>query len=225
MRRARITVRHMYEEAMKEEDSDKRKAKIAWALHSESKLEKMISYAQSEPALEARKFEETFDSDPYLFNCANGVLDLRTGKLSDHDPKYRITKLSPIACGESADCPEFSAWLALTCKGDGSLVEYLLRFMGYCLSGLTQEQCFWLFYGPTKTGKSTFIKILRGLMGDYATTLPEAAVVVNRFANQEHALAELAGVRLATLVEIRQGARYDEAKLKQITGQDRIGAS
>jgi P4 family phage/plasmid primase-like protien len=225
MRKARETVRHMYEVALAESDSDTRKTKLNWAIRSESRLEKMVSYAASESKLVARSFNETFDLDKYLFNCANGVLNLRTGELLPHDQKYRITKLSPVGYDSEAACTEFMAWLTLTCNGSAALVEYLLRFIGYCLSGLTEEQCFWLFYGPTKTGKSTFIRLLRGLMGDYATTLPEGAVIMNRFSNQEHALAELAGVRLATLVEVRQGADYDEAKLKQITGQDRIGAS
>ena len=225
MRRARATVHHMYAEALGEPDRDDRKKKMRWARQSESRLEKIVGYACSEKALEVRKFNDTFDIDPYVFNCANGILNLRTGELIAHDRRARLTKITKVTYDPDAKCPKFENWLLETCGGSENLKCYLIRFMGYCLSGLTEEQSFWMFYGPTKTGKSTFVKLMRNLLGEYATSLPETAIVVNRFGNPEHALAELANVRLATLVEIGQGKRYDEAKLKQITGQDWIGAS
>ena len=224
-RRARATIKHLYEEAINEPEKERRKAKLAWAVASEGRVERIVKYAESESALEAFRFSEAFDRDDYLFNCANGVLNLKTGELTPHNQRYRITRLSPVAYDPRARCPEFEIWLALTCGGDRELAEYLMRFVGYSASGLTTEQCFWLFYGPTKTGKSTFIRLVRGLLGDYSSTLPEGAVLVSSTSNPEHALAELAGTRLATLVELRAGVRYDEGKLKQITGQDKIGAS
>jgi putative DNA primase/helicase len=225
MRRARATVRRMYEEALGEPDDEQRKKRMTWALQSESRLEKIVEYARSEKALEVRKFNDTFDLDPYLFNCANGILNLKTGELAAHNSQARLTKITKIAYNAEATCPRFEQWLLDGCGSSENLQAYLIRFMGYCLSGLTEEQSFWMLYGPTKTGKSTFVKLMRNLLGEYATSLPESAVVVNRFGNPEHALAELANVRLATLVEIAQGKSYDEAKLKQITGQDWIGAS
>jgi putative DNA primase/helicase len=229
MRRARETVAVLYDEAARlpvsENSTSERKAKLKRAINAESSLDKIVNYASSERALEVMKFSETFDLDHYLLNCANGILDLRTGELQSHDSAKRLTKLTAIAYDADATCPKFEKWLLDTCGGSERLKSYLVLLMGYCLSGLTEEICFWMFYGTSKTGKSTFVKILRHLLGEYATSLPESAVVVNHFGNPEHALAELANVRLATLVEIAQGKRYDEAKVKQITGQDWIGAS
>lgn len=34
------------------------------------------------------------DADPWLFNVANGTLDLRTMELGEHDPADRITKVT-----------------------------------------------------------------------------------------------------------------------------------
>jgi putative DNA primase/helicase len=225
MRCARATVGRRYEEALAETDDEQRKKRMTWALQSESRLEKMVGYASSETRLEVKRFDETFDLDPYLLNCANGILDLRTGELQPHNPAARMTLLTRVPYDPEARCPKFTQWLLDTCGGSVSLKDYLIRFIGYCLSGLTNEQAFWMLFGQSKTGKSTFIKILRHLLDEYATTLPEAAVVVTYHGNPEHALAQLANVRLATLVEIEKGKRYDEPKLKQITGQDWIGAS
>ena len=45
------------------------------------------------------------DADPYLLNCSNGTVNLRTGRLWPHDPADRITKVAagsfdPEARGE-----------------------------------------------------------------------------------------------------------------------------
>ncbi len=232
MRRGRETVKRLYEIAIDlpagEEGSDAAKARKA-AFHRASSAERtipqFIRLARSEPALEAMKFGESFDLDAYLFNCAVGTVNLRTGDLLPPDPAKRITMLSPIGYDPNATAPQFEMFLLHACAGSKDLLEYLVRLMGYFLSGLTDEQSFWLFQGPSKTSKTTFINVIRGLMGDYATTLPESAVMMNPRTNEEHGLAQLAGVRLATMVEIGQGKRYDEAKLKQITGQDIISAS
>src|SRR5699024_12253451 len=49
----------------------------------------VLAIASSLPAL--RVATSDLDADPYLFNCANGTLDLRTRTLRPHDPADRIT--------------------------------------------------------------------------------------------------------------------------------------
>src|SRR5699024_8924063 len=41
--------------------------------------------------------EEGFDSHPHLLNVANGVVDLRTGDLLPHAPKYTLIKITDIS--------------------------------------------------------------------------------------------------------------------------------
>ena len=40
--------------------------------------------------------EAAVDRDPWLLNCANGTVDLRTGEIKPHDPDDYITKLCPV---------------------------------------------------------------------------------------------------------------------------------
>ena len=40
----------------------------------------------------------TFDQQPDLLNVGNGVVDLRTGELRDHDPALLLTTLTPVHC-------------------------------------------------------------------------------------------------------------------------------
>src|SRR5688572_19911770 len=40
---------------------------------------------------------DDLDTDPFLLNCTNGTLDLRTGQLLVHDPAQLITKVTAAA--------------------------------------------------------------------------------------------------------------------------------
>ena len=135
-----------------------------------------------------------------------------------------ITRLVAVAYDKEAQCPEFEKFLNRTFQEKESLITYMQNLVGYCLSGLTKEHAFWFFYGPTNTSKSTFVELLRLLCGEYGTTIPKNAIVVDKFKNQDHALAELAGARMATNTELTSDQRLDEAAVKMITGQDPIKA-
>lgn len=225
MRYARQTVLSLYDEARQITESDKARIDaMKWAIESEGRIHKIVTDAQSELALEVRNYAETFDLDPLLLNCENGTYSFKEKRLLPHDASRHLSKITRIRYDEAATCPRTEAWLLEACGGSQALADYLWRLAGYVLTGLGGAQSFWIFHGPTKTGKSTFIKLLRRLAGTYGTSLPEAAVTINRFSNQDYAMAELAGVRLATLVEIAEGKRFDEGKIKQITGQDYIKA-
>lgn len=48
--------------------------------------------ASSQPGI--RVDVAQLDADPYLFNCRNGVVDLHTLELRQHDPRDDITKMA-----------------------------------------------------------------------------------------------------------------------------------
>ncbi|RWU03470.1 DNA primase, partial [Anoxybacillus flavithermus] len=84
------TVRNIYKEAMEEEDTDRRKALNEHAVKSEyrGKIEAMISLARSMVPI----VPEKFDQDKMIFNCKNGIMDLKTGQLLTHD---RLNQQTP----------------------------------------------------------------------------------------------------------------------------------
>src|SRR5205814_8473029 len=65
------------------QDGLEKPGKIIERILRSSSVSTMIHLAR--PHLAARI--DMFDADPWLFNCANGTLDLRTGSLRPHDPK------------------------------------------------------------------------------------------------------------------------------------------
>ena len=79
-------------------------------------------------------------------------------------------------------------------------------------------------YGTGANGKSRFTDALAGLMGDYHTTAPIETFIASNVDRHPTDLAGLMGARLVTAVETEQGRRWAEAKIKTITGGDRVKA-
>lgn len=165
-----------------------------------------------------------FDRDPLLLNTPDGILDLRTGQLEPHDRTGLMTKIAgagPLAAG---DCPTFKRYLDEATGGDQALQKYLQRVAGYCLTGSIEEHCILFFYGPGGSGKSTFLLVLQDLLGDYAVNAAMQTFVVSHGQRHETELAHLFGARAVVASEVEEGMRWDEAKLKAISGGDKITA-
>lgn len=145
-------------------------------------------------------------------------------KFYPHRREDYITKVAPVIYDPKATCPQFREFLSQTFHGSTPLIDYMLRLAGYFLTGYTTEQKWWMFYGPTASGKSTIIKILHGVMGDYAPALPENYFLLSKNDNTDFVTANLCGVRLATCVETNEGKRLNVARIKALTGEDMISA-
>jgi putative DNA primase/helicase len=170
---------------------------------------------------------EEFDTHPMLLNCANGVLDLETGELRAHDRALLLSKLIPVEYpSEVATCPRWLWFLQRVLDKDAELIAYLQRAIGYSLTGDTREGCLHFLYGGGRNGKSTFLRLLAALLGDYSveadfTTFTHDATRVGPESNQ---LARLAGTRLVRAVEPEEGRRLNESLVKLLTGEDTITA-
>ena len=169
---------------------------------------------------------EDLDADPWAFNCLNGTVDLRTGKLRPHNRADLITKLAPVEYDPDAKCPGWLEALDLYFAGDQVLIEFLRRLVGYSLTGLTSGQVLAILYGSGTNGKSTFVDVLHHVFGDYAHQAP-AEMLMHRDRGRGGAtpeLADLHGRRFVAAIETGDGRRLDEALIKQLTGGDKIRA-
>lgn len=163
-----------------------------------------------------------YDADPMAFNCENGTIDLRTGLLAPHRADGLHTKISPVRFGAPEEqCPRWMQFLReITCD-DEELVAYFQRVVGYILTGSTTEQCFFLFYGMGANGKSTFINVLKHLLGAYGEQTDFTTFMdMNRGASPRNDLAKLVGKRLVVSPEGGEGKSLDEPVVKQFTGGD-----
>jgi len=109
--------------------------------------------------------------------------------------------------------------------GNLDMIEFLQRAVGYSLTGETSEQCFFLLYGTGANGKTTFLEVMRTILGDYAMHSPaETFMVKQNGAGIPNDLARLRGARYVTVVESDDGQRIAEPLVKMVTGGDTITA-
>jgi putative DNA primase/helicase len=201
---------------------DRQKNISNWAINSQSvfRLEAMVKVARAKLIIEP----DQLDTDPWLLNCRNGMLDLKQGKLLPHDPKKFLSNLCDVEFDPEAKCP---AWINFTreiTSGNEELTQYLQRLVGYCLTGETVEQAMFIFQGSGLNGKSTFLETIKFVMSDYAAKAQAESFLKKKNERINNDIAGLAGKRLAIASEVAKGRSLDESLVKELTGGDSITA-
>jgi putative DNA primase/helicase len=227
MRRAKATVKTIFIEASEAATVDEAKALAKWAIKSQSKknLTDMVTLTQSELTIPVLPNE--LDADPFLFNCANGTLDLRSGVLREHRREDLITKLSPVIYDADARDEVFEKFLDDSTGGDEQLKTFVQRAAGYSLTGDTREEVLFFIYGSTASGKSTLVDALKATLGEeeYAKTADfEAFLARKNVGGARNDIADLAGARFVASIEVDEGKKLAEGLIKMITGGDTVKA-
>jgi len=163
-----------------------------------------------------------WDADPWLINTAGGVMDLQTGRMRSHERSDRMTKIATAT--PRGVCPLWRAFLIDVTGGDADLAAYLQRVVGYCLTGITSEHALFFLYGTGANGKSVFVNVITTILGDYAANAPMDTFMETRTDRHPTDLAGLRGARFVSSIETEQGRRWNESKVKAITGGDKVSA-
>lgn len=168
---------------------------------------------------------ETFDKDIHLLNTQNGYIDLRSGKLKEHDKEKYFTKIASIEYTDTIDCPMWTDFLNQIFAGDQDIIDYMQRAVGYSLSGSVEEQVMFILHGFGRNGKSVFLDIITEMIGSYTVNIqPQTIMVKNQSSGANSDIARLNGARLVTTTEPNDGVRFDEGLVKQLTGGDKVTA-
>jgi putative DNA primase/helicase len=219
---AEETVRQIYREAAEAQDPEERAKLAKWAVASESRQRIAAMIELAAPMCLASPNE--FDADDWLLNLENGVLNLRTFEFMPHDPDLKLTKLAPVTYDPNADCPKWKAFLQRIFNNNERLIRFVQRAVGYSLTGSTREQCLFFLHGTGANGKSTFLEVIRALLGDYAVTAEFSTFVADRKNSVRNDIARLHSARLVTAIEVGEGKRFAEELIKTLTGGDTVAA-
>lgn len=163
------------------------------------------------------------DADPFLLNCPNGVLDLRTGQLGQHHPALLLTKMTGAAFDPAADGPQFRKFIERV-QPDPQMRDYIGRILGHALEGRVTVHVLPIFYGAGANGKGTLIAAVLAALGDYADAADPQLLTARTFDAHPTSVADLHGTRLAVLHEGDAGRYLAEGTVKRLTGGDRIKA-
>lgn len=177
--------------------------------------------------------DEDFDTDNLLFNCSNCTINLADGTKHAHTASDMITKISPVVYDPKSSSSKLDKFMNDIFQNDQSLIDYLYRVMGYSITGLTKEECFFILLGEsTRNGKSTLMSMFSYLLGGDAESGYMKDINVETLAQRKYMdgsspkpdIAKLKGARMVTCGEPSEDFNMDEAKLKTMTGGDRITA-
>jgi len=168
--------------------------------------------------------ESSWDNAPYLLPVTNGTLDLRTGRLGPHRVEDRLTAIVDLEYDEAAQCPNWNRFVNDVTSNNRELARFLQCVVGYTLTGTTQEQVIFILFGPGANGKTTFLEVVRSLLGTYARQTPNATFSARNQDGIRDDLARLSGARFVTSTELESGHQLSEVLVKQLTGGDPVTA-
>jgi len=183
------------------------------------RIKAMVMLAQSVPDIQVNVSD--LDPDHMKLNVANGTVDLKTGDLLPHCKDDLITKSTGVIFDKKAECPQWQDFLNKIMAGKKSLINYLQLIIGYALTGLTKEQCFFIFNGYGANGKSTFFELIRKMLGHYAAHTPPTTLLKSHLGIRSD-LARLKGTRFVSAVETGIGNKLNEPLTKELTGGDPV---
>ncbi|MDL2318236.1 phage/plasmid primase, P4 family [Eubacteriales bacterium OttesenSCG-928-A19] len=173
------------------------------------------------------RFEE-FDADPFVFNCQNGTLNLKTGQFTAHNPADLLSKVSGAWFDPAAQCERWERFIDEVMQDDADKALFLQKAMGYALTGDTRRECFFILYGPkSRNGKGTTMETYMNLMGDYGKSAKPDTIAQKQTPNgsgPSEDIARLAGARFVNISEPDQRLVLSAALVKTLTGNDTITA-
>lgn len=225
---AKETCQFVYNRALElaKEDSNPNElfsvAKYAITAQNASQIDDIIKMASKEKGIRVK--HQDFDANSYIFNLQNGTYDLKADVFREHRITDNITKIVGYNYDKDSRCPFWKQTLRLVFRDDKRKIQFLQRFIGYCLTGAVDEQCFLFFYGQGKNGKSTITSALEMLFGEYFCKSPSDMLMFHKTERISNDIARLAGARLVVCDEVQDGLKLDEARVKNLTGGDSITA-
>lgn len=185
---------------------------------NQSRIKSLASMLEDELFVPDRTVMEKQDERKRYINMRNGLFNLDTFELEAHRPELYFTTQLGFDYNEEADCPVFRKYLNTSLvypdgQTDPSLMMLATEALAYSLTARTDMKAsFWLV-GQKDSGKSTFISMIKALMGDLHTTIDLTQLGINRFL-----LSSIVGKRVVTFTEASSSTMLPDALYKAVTG-------
>ena len=175
--------------------------------------------------------EKDIDNNIYLINLQNGTYDLNKMELRKHSYKDLITKIANVEYIPGAQSDILDDFMNSIFSENQELIQYIYRVLGLCLSGEISPEAFWIFLGETtRNGKSTLLNTFAYMLGGpsgYAMNCDISSLAKKKYYNGSSPssdIARLKGARFVVASEPPRDFCLDEAKIKALTGGDKITA-
>jgi P4 family phage/plasmid primase-like protien len=169
------------------------------------------------------------NKNPLLVNFQNGVGYIPTGKLMKPHPSHLC---SLMAGGEYHRKPietrsRFKEFLLDVANGDEEVVRWKILYLGYCLSGYTDEELIVFWWGEGGNGKGALKQAILAAWGDYGIICSKHIFMKSKDDTASAAtshLAQLQGIRMGIADELDDGKIINAATIKEQTRGGSISA-
>ncbi|MFD3513339.1 phage/plasmid primase, P4 family [Streptomyces sp. NPDC058657] len=189
-------------------------------------MKALLTQAKASPALTLDP--DVLDGDAYALCTPEGVVDLHTGDMRKPSPitdrHSRATSVAP----ENMPTPRWHKFLRDTFGDDDKGLEtigFLHLLLGYSITGDVGAQVLPFLFGAGANGKSVLLDVMIQILGDYADAAPPGFLMEKgKFSEHSTELTELHGRRIMVCSELKPNDKFDESRVKLLTGGDRIKA-
>lgn len=200
------------------EASSKEAAAFRKQLLKNAGLNSALTLAATDPRITID--QKLLDAHPGELNTPGGIINLHTGKLLPSDPAKLHTR-SALCAPEASPTPMWDQFLTDTFEGHPGIVDYVQQLAGYSATGYIKSQILPFLYGAGANGKSVVAEVIQRLLGDYAEPAPANFLMVTGIQHPTE-IARLQGARMVVASEVSEGSKFDESKVKQLTGGDTL---
>lgn len=187
---------------------------------SEKSTTAMLKMLRGMPGIEVSR--KDFDANPWLLNCTNGTLNLKTAQLQPFNPDDLISRQAKVNWnGNAAPGTKMDDFLTRVLPNAGTR-GYLQEALGYTISGDISLQSMFTHLGSGANGKSVMMKLLSKLLGNYAQMVPTQAVNARVTSAASPDIARMQGLRFLLVQETQQGLKLDEEKVKSLSSETQV---
>jgi P4 family phage/plasmid primase-like protien len=152
----------------------------------------------------------------------NKIINLRDGTVRYRTQEDYFTYFCDVEPTEEKS-PLFNDFISQIMCNNKENIEYLQKILGYCISGETSSQCFYLFYGTGSNGKSLLLKLLQKILNTaYKTSSKKIFINSGKDAGAE--LVDIKNARLLTFSETKKNDNLNDDIIKSISGNDQLTA-
>lgn len=158
----------------------------------------------------------------YLPIKNNQVVNLKTGEVEYRTKDHYFTYFCDVEPTEQQS-EMFNNFINQIMCNNKDNVKYLQKILGYCMTGDTKAQSFFIFWGSGSNGKSLLLKLLDKLLDKaYKPASKKLFIASNKEAGPE--MIDIKNARLITFSETKMGDKLNDDFIKSITGNDKITA-
>jgi putative DNA primase/helicase len=155
--------------------------------------------------------KEIDDAAGSYINLKNGLFNLSEWKFEEHNPRYLSISQSPVNYDANATCPNISKFLTEVARPED--IDFLLEWVGYCLTLDVEHQKAVLLYGPPGTGKSVYLSLLEAIVGEESRTCQP----LQKIESDKYRCAQLYGKKVNICSDIPDTKMHQSNIFKALT--------